>query len=445
MNKKIAFLSAIVVVLLISAVSYFMIFRGGNAYSLVPDDATGIAVLDIREMINESDIDDAKLKSIDNKTGVDFSKKTFCFLTKNGNIGIAAMVASMDDLDACIQDKRMRRGLTFGIIGSFLACHDDRRLLLMGPMASLNDESLQDEMVSLMDKETCKCSLLDSLDGCKSPFAVRMTIEALPERVRKVIMPKLPEGFDMSKVHVAMDTRMEEKRISLRTRIVTPSTVVNRYVDELLGCLKPMDASLLSIKSPTPVVWLGMGVKGDDILEVLRKNDTGRNLLLGLNMNVDADMMIRAVDGDVCLNIPELTVRRQSFLLLSHVKDKEFMKNKDDWNTYVVKSHIGMADDNTLYVTNSTEFIPNTSIFSPNVALQTSYGDIKGSKLYLRVSTESLLNTAAPMLAALGYSKRFYDTIGYVSDVCFRITDDSAWIEMNLNLSLNDLIGEWIE
>ena len=445
MRRKITVTLAIVVVLLFCVALYFIKFRGGNACSLVPDDATGVAVLDIREMVEESDIDNAKLKSIDNKTGIDFTKRLYCFLTMNGNVGIAAMVASEDDLDAGIEDKRMRSGLTFGMVGSFLTCHDDRRILLMGPMASINDEALQDEMIALMDKENSKCSLLDSLEGQESPLAIRMTVETLPERLRNVIMPALSQGFDLSKVQIAMDTRMKEKQISFRTRVVTPSSVVNKYLDELLGCLKPMDASLLSIKSPSPVVWLGMGVKGDKMLDALRKNETCRNVLLGLNMNIDADMIIRAIDGDLYLNISELTMHRQSFLLLSHVTDMEFMKNRNDWNTVGANLHIGMADDNTLYVTNYTDYIPNTAIFSPNVTLQTSYNDIKGSKLYLRVETESLLNVAAPMLAALGYSKRFYDTIGSVSAVSFRITDDSAWLEVNLNMSLNDIIGKWIE
>ena len=445
MNRKVVVSLAVLAVLMTNIVLYCVFFRDGDARSMVPDDATCVAVLDVRRLIKEADIDDSKLKGIDNRTGIDFANKVYAFVTKSGNVGFAAMVSNDDDLDDCLGDRRSRRGLTFGMIGSFVACHDSKRVLLMGPMASLRDEVLQDEMIELMDKESDGCVLLDSIDGSNVPLAVRMTMEALPERVRNVIVPGLPEGFDMSKVQIALEGRVREKQVCLHSHVVTGSSLVNRHLDELLDCMKPMDASMLSITGDKPVVWLGMGVKGWDMLDFLRGNELSRAAMMGLNMNVDADMMLNATDGDVCVSVPELGLHRFSYLLLAHVTDGQFMQNEREWNRDVINAHIGMADANTLYVTNSTRLIPNTNGFNPNTTLQTVYSEIKGSKLYFRVDTGSLWNIIAPMLAALGYSDKVYGSLCEIGSVCFRIDDEGAWLEWNMNSGLNDIIGKWIE
>ena len=445
MNRRVVIVLAVVAVLMANVILYCVFFRDGDARSMVPDDATGVAVLDVRRLIKEADIDDSKLKNIDNRTGIDFASKVYGFITKSGNLGFAALVSDDDDLDDCLSDRRTRRGLTFGMIGSFVACHDSKRVLMMGPMASLKDEVLQDEMISLMDKESEGSALLDSIDGSNVPLAVRLTMEALPGRIRNLIVPGLPEGFDISKVQIALEGKVKDKQICLHSHIVTGSSLVNRHLEELLDCMKPMDASMLSISSAKPVVWFGMGVKGKDLLGFLRKNELARTALMGLNMNVDADMMLNATDGDVCVSIPELSLHRSSYLLLAHVTDGKFMENEREWNRDVINAHIGVADANTLYVTNSAKLIPNTTGFNPNTTLQSVYSEIRGSKLYLRVDTESMWNVAAPLLAALGYSNRVYSSLCEIGSVCFRMDDEGAWLEWNLNSDLNDIIGKWIE
>lgn len=445
MNRKVVIVLAVVAVLMANVILYCAFFRDGDARSMVPDAATGVAVLDVRRLIKEADIDEGKLKNIDNRTGIDFANKVYGFVTKSGNVGFAALVSDDDDLDDCLSDRRTRRGLTFGMIGSFVACHDSKRVLMMGPMASLKDEVLQDEMISLMDKESEGCALLDSIDGSNVPLAVRLTIETLPERLRNVIVPGLPEGFDISKVQIALEGKVKDKQVCLHSHIVTGSSLVNRHLDELLDCMKPMDASMLSISSAKPVVWFGMGVNGKDMLNFLRSNELARAALIGLNMNVDADMMLNATDGDVCVNVPELSLHRFSYLMLAHVTNGKFMENEREWNRDVINAHIGMSDSNTLYITNSTNLIPSSARFNPNITLQSVYNEIKGSKLYLRVDTESMWNVIAPLLAALGYSNKVYGSLCEIGSVCFRMDDKGAWLEWNLNSDLNDIIGKWIK
>ncbi|MBO7347586.1 MAG: DUF4836 family protein [Bacteroidaceae bacterium] len=445
MNRKVVISMAIITVLMANVVLYCIFFRDGDARSMVPDDATGVAVLDVRRLVKEADIDESKLKGIDNRTGIDFANKVYGFMTKAGNVGFAAMVSNDDDLDDCLSDRRTRRGLTFGMMGSFVVCHDTKRVLLMGPMASLKDEVLQDEMISLMDKESEGCALLDSIEGNIAPLAVRITMEALPERIRNVIVPNLPDGFDMTRVQIAMDGTVREKQICLHSHVVTGSSLVNNHLEELLECLKPMDASMLSMSNAKPVVWFGMGVKGEELLYFLRKNELTRAAMMGLSMNIDADRMLSAIDGDMCVSIPELGLHKFSYLMLAHVTNGKFMENEGEWNKDVIKAHIGLADENTLYATNSTRLIPSSTEFNPNIILQSVYSEIRGSKFYLRVETESLWNVMAPLLAALGYSNKVYSSLCEIGSVCFRMDDEGAWLEWNLNSGLNDIFGKWIE
>ena len=445
MNRKVVVSLTVVAILMANVVLYCIFFRDSDARSMVPDDATGVAVLDVRRLVKEANIDESRLKDIDNDTGIDFANKVYGFMTKSGNVGFAALVSNDDDLDDCLSDKRTRRGLTFGMMGSFIACHDSKRVLLMGPMASLKDEVLLDEMIALMDKESENCALLDSIDDSKFPLTVRFTMEALPERFRNLIIPGFPDGFDMSKVQINMDGTVKDKQISLHTDVVTGSSLVNKHLNELLDCLKPMDASMLSITGAKPVVWFGMGVRGNEMLYFLRRNELTRAAMIGINMNMDADRMLSVIDGDVCVNITELSLHKFSYQILARVTDGKFMENESEWNRDVIKAHVGLADKNTLYATNTTRLIPNTAVYNPNVVLQNVYNDIRGSLLYLRVDTGVLWNNIAPLLAALGYSNKVYSSLCEIGSVCFRMDEKGSWLEWNLNSDLNDLVGKWIE
>ena len=202
---------------------------------------------------------------------------------------------------------------------------------------------------------------------------------------------------------------------------------------------------MLSMSNAKPVVWFGMGVKGEELLYFLRKNELTRAAMMGLSMNIDADRMLSAIDGDMCVSIPELGLHKFSYLMLAHVTNGKFMENEGEWNKDVIKAHIGLADENTLYATNSTRLIPSSTEFNPNIILQSVYSEIRGSKFYLRVETESLWNIMAPLLAALGYSNKVYSSLCEIGSVCFRMDDEGAWLEWNLNSGLNDIFGKWIE
>ena len=65
MNRKVVVSLTVVAILMANVVLYCIFFRDSDARSMVPDDATGVAVLDVRRLVKEANIDESRLKDIE--------------------------------------------------------------------------------------------------------------------------------------------------------------------------------------------------------------------------------------------------------------------------------------------------------------------------------------------------------------------------------------------
>ena len=105
----------------------------------------------------------------------------------------------------------------------------------------------------------------------------------------------------------------------------------------------------------------------------MRKNSVLRLFLVGVNLCVDADMMLKAVDGDVCLELSDITSQQANYTLKAQVTNQDFLKNANEWNTgFLGKSFSFKSIDKNNYMlqgAGSTTYfgvIDNIAYFSSN-------------------------------------------------------------------------------
>ena len=163
-------------------------------------------------------------------------------------------------------------------------------------------------------------------------------------------------------------------------------------------------------------MWLMCNVQGSTLIEFLRKNPDLRTALLGMNMMVDADQMLTAVDGDVMLELTDVTFllgwsRTPSLRLLAELKDMDFLQQKDYWlKSAAAQSGYRLtesspqdfclmangysawfgAHDNILYVAASQNLATTERVPQENAYLRSERQQIKNYRLYLTLDTQPI-------------------------------------------------------
>ena len=174
-------------IIVIAAIVWKMFFSAPDLAGLVPSDATAIVKVDVKTIIEDAGVPKTALKGIDNDTGLDFAHPVYAF-RRGAGVGFVAAVDESDEFDEKLSERTQRSGYTFGSIGGFVVCHDDERMLCMGPLASLSDKALLDEMVKIMRFSQQSPPLLDRLKTHDTPVAAVVSAEALPPFSSKIAL-----------------------------------------------------------------------------------------------------------------------------------------------------------------------------------------------------------------------------------------------------------------
>ena len=80
-----------------------------------------------------------------------------------------------------------------------------------------------------------------------------------------------------------------------------------------------------------PALWVGLNVDGSVLLPLLRKVPELRTALVALNFCVDADQIIRAVNGDVSLAVSEGATSLHDWLFTAQLQNQDFLRNVLAW------------------------------------------------------------------------------------------------------------------
>ena len=428
--------------IVIAAVVWKLFFSAPDLTGLVPSDATAIAMVDVKTIITDAGVPKSMLKDIDNDTGVDFSQPVYIF-RRGANVGFVAAVDEVDELDDNLDRCTQRSGYTFGVLGGFMVCHDDERLLCMGPLASLSDKALLDEMVRLMRLPNTPSYLMERLERSKSPVAAVVAPHALPESLYALVDKAMPHGLSTDSLMFVFDGSVSENSIKLS---LLPQYSTDESVDimaKLLGEFKPITATLVSVSPQDPAVWLCMGVHGDKLLKQLRLVPKIRSAMLGLNMCIDADMMMNAAEGDMVVAFPKVSLKRQPWVLLSEVKDTRFMRNRSSWNTSGLGFGIDIMGTNTLVMASVDAEMPRQDVVNPNTSLTMLKSKMMGQHIFLSINVPKVLNPLLPALAVLGYGEEWYRPLDVVDRVNVSIGVKESSIELTLNRSIREMVESW--
>lgn len=376
MKKYIFLILALVAVVVIGGY-YFLFGKKDVCKDVIPEDAKAVMVLDSKQLVKQmgidiSDIMDFMKSDKKKDIGVDLLSPMYGFLSNESYLCGVMALSDADDFEEVFKEKGVsvesQRGFKWAYSNQMIVCFDDKKALLLGPISQTESHNMRPRMVEWMSQSSSKSPLLSSALKQEGALCLSSKMSVLPSTYMQTALQYLDNPFDMDKVFLNAELSIKEKSLLLSTAVESDEDDIKSLVTKYKDVLRPIQASQLRSSVNNPLLWVGFNTKGANLLEELRKNSVLRLFLVGVNLCVDADMMLKAIDGDVCFELSDIS----SYTLKAQVTNQDFLKNANEWNTgFLGKNYSFKSIDKNNFM---LQGVGNTTFFgvNDNVAYFTS-------------------------------------------------------------------------
>lgn len=422
---------ACVIALAVAAAVAFLAFRKKDScLNVIPEDARAVMVLDPSELATELGVDIVDILGSEGchrigDSGISLTQPCYGFISSDGYLCGVFALSSASTLQDTFQQYGLKveqqRGLSWSYTNSILVCFDSDKLLALGPVSPMEEGNVRGRMAEWMTQDEHTVALLPKTDG-KSALTLAARMDVLDSPffdIRKYI----PKDVNLHDVMLTSSFSVNDKAMTMDITLQADDAKADKFLSELDGVLRPIQGRLLNVGETRPFLWAGTNTDGKQLLEVLRKDADLRTKLLMLNMIVDADMMIKSIDGDLCIELGDISANHTRATLTAQIKEYQFLQNAEDWKTGLTKSFgISLsqlspqefclekeADKYFFGVRDDMLYLASDNVAATNVCRKNSYkelnpyqSDIKGSRLYVTADVGMLLGTVGNMLPGFG-------------------------------------------
>ncbi|MBR1498540.1 MAG: DUF4836 family protein [Bacteroidaceae bacterium] len=332
--KKLLFIA--MTLLAAAAATWYFLRPRDKARDVVPADAVATAVFQPAQLFEALGLTSDEVKELTASLGdlteaVDMGKPLYAFASKSGLTGVAFNVSDADKLQNAASDFGFSctegSGYRWLTNSHAIGCFDANRLLLCGPASEAEQETLRGEMLRLMKQSRQDVPMLDRASRQEGFLRLSASLESLPKAY-------VPKGFDVSDGCLNASLAIGDKDITLAMSVTDADGKPCAAWPEGAELLKPLSGQLPALLPDSPFAWLCLGVKGEGLLKILRGRPCTSAMLMALNVAFfDADLMLKAIDGDVAVVMPEADFLRKEVLLTAHISNTDFLKDAEEWDT----------------------------------------------------------------------------------------------------------------
>lgn len=278
-------------------------------------------------------------------------KEAYGFTT-NDYIGIAAGVRSksmMDDVIGAFQKQGLatspesQGGYDWTVYKKqWLIGYDRSRFLLMGPCPEGAQPALKQNMLALLhqskDDSFAANPAFDKLDDKDGDMTVYAPLANLPDLVGGQFALGVPESVDPADVQVFLNVKFEKGKIHIDGESTSDKEDVARQMTEQSRQLPKIKGSFLNRVPGKFLIWGALGLNGSRSLQSLKKNHTISDFLLAMNAGVDADKIMKSINGDASFCVPYLKKNGDvAFLFNAELEKKDFLNDVGYWKKSVAE------------------------------------------------------------------------------------------------------------
>ncbi|MBO4551522.1 MAG: DUF4836 family protein, partial [Bacteroidaceae bacterium] len=375
---------------------------------------------------------------------LDLAKPVYAFTTEKGLTGITLNIKDAEKLLKAIDsygfESEEQNGLKWVANKSSVGCIDKDKILLCDASTSAGQDVLREEMAKLMSQGRKDVEALNNVNKQDGVFRLSAPLKGIPEEYTK----NLPQGISDAILNAGL--QIGKKDISLSANLTTDFSSLP---------LAPIQGSLANIGPEEPFLWVCFNLNGEALLPLLRDVPQIRSLLLALNLNVDADMMLKAINGDVAIAVPKLDLQNPDFILTASLANTDFLKNANDWkgvtkrgtNDFIfnydgAKAFFGVQD-NKLYISTSERIASKAFEAAPKDAFQSA---AKGKYLSASLNVGQVIKSYPGLALIL----RTMPKVGEITDAFERVSltaDSPKSIELSVETKkpVKDIVSTLME
>lgn len=445
-GRKFYVVLGLVIVAALGMVLYLNL-RPDNGYrSAIPRDAKAVMVLDFTQTAQNLGFTVKDLLLHYDKmsnVGVDFTKPLYGFVDQNGFMGLVASISNADQLDENLRslgfETETRRGLIWCIVSNFLLAHDDEKVLVMGPSTLNTSSDLYEQMAELMIQGSSESDILVSLDEQPGEIKLYTHADVLPQSVTDHIAMHLPEGADLSKVEVKASVAVTNRKVTFEASLDFLDDKLRDYFVEFDKSFHPINGRLLNLAPLDPVFWACANIEGGHHLDLMRHYKRLRPVLAALNTQLDADQIIKAVEGDVSVSVPILSLNGLRALVLAELKDDvQFSEDAAlEWKGQEWQSGICRNADRKgarlYYVSNDPALASKAGTLGSSEAYQQLKDEIVGCVFFASLNLSKILYAVTPYAMMFASSPKLYETLDALDRLNVKMKD---WTHFNIELNL---------
>ncbi len=464
--------------------------------NVIPADATLVASVDLKKIAEKGDLANSQLVSLVNnymglvvsgndkqkmtdivsdpsKMGVDFSLPVYLFKTKNEFVGMVMKISSesrFEDFITTLSAQGLcsrpveREGLKWAsLLEDIDFAYNDNCVLFL---ISLDDEggAMRKVEINALYAGTEENSFQSTKHYSRmlelnKDVVIYSNTGVLPSSFAKNMKAFLPANVRNADVEVIASLDFSDGKAVLSAELYSE----NDKVQQVLSCgsdnLRKIEGRYIDSPAKDFFVWGCCGVQGKWLLDVLKQDKEIRQMLFLLECGIDVEMMIKAIDGDVAVVLPNVFITSDTsdvdYIVTANVGNTDFLADVDYWrksmktfgiemnavgkDTYLLKTgnyelQWGVEDDNLFFATPEAY---QQNAFSPRSEVLKAYtDDIKNSILYLYVNLESLpLREIVAVIT--GQGNLFGDKLSDFESVVLRI-EDADKFELSVRLKKKD-------
>lgn len=283
------------------------------------------------------------------KCGFDVSRKFYFFETADGNFGMCAKVNKPQNLEK-YRDRLVREGLMkkgpersdcqFAIIADkFVAGWDDATFLVLGPVLPSGQKDVMQQIASLLaqDEEDSmnRSPLMTKLDAQKGAVAVVAQVNALPQQVASLFAVGAPKGVEMSDIGFVADLDIRDNMLIIESEPFSVNKAADEYIKKSYNVFRQIGTSYLKSMSRHDLFGMFLNVDGKKFLPIIQQSSDLQTLLAGVNQAIDMDAIIKSINGDMYIGMPEYSTDHADITMAAMLGQSAFLDDVAYWKKSV--------------------------------------------------------------------------------------------------------------
>lgn len=279
--------------------------------------------------------------------GLDFREPAYFFMVGMETFGLTMKVedeGALKDFITLLQQQGMatkpveKDGLMCGtLIDEIHYSYDANACLFMASPKGKGKSTTSRMARELMNQKESDSFLntdgFDHLDDVDGDVSLYTNVGNLPKDMIAPMLKLLPDNLDPKDLDVVADLKFEDGKATLKGRVYGNSSDAKKIIKAADDELNNIDGVFLDKVSDKMMVWVGANLKGTWVLERLKADASIKEMLFMMERAIDIEQMLKAVDGDLAIELQqgELRSSDQEYLVYAQLKNTDFLEDVDYW------------------------------------------------------------------------------------------------------------------